>query len=319
MKRRWFSYAAALGLFVLLILRSAAAADGARRGLALWTGVLIPSLLPFFTAANLLIRLGFTDAAGRKITRMFGRFSKLSGPEQGIFLLGLSGGYPLGASAAAEAVRSGDMDVREAERLLCFCDNTGPAFAVGALGSGVFGSAGWGLAIWGAHAISAVILSFFFSPKTSSRRTSVGIPDRTSAAEALTASVAAAVNALIAVGGYVVFISALLGVTEELGFPTKTAEALAGLTGGDGALLRALLAGVLELSSGIGALGARTPEPASLAAGAFLLSFGGLCVHLQAAAVTAGTGIRLRGRLAGKFLQGLMSAGIVYAAARLLL
>ena len=318
MKRRWFAYAAALGLFALLILRSAAAADGARRGLALWTGVLIPSLLPFFTAANLLTKLGFTDAAGKWLAGVIGRFSQLSGPALGIFLLGLSGGYPLGASAAADAVRSGVMDPREAERLLCFCDNTGPAFAVGALGAGVFGSAGWGLALWGAHVISAVFLSFFFSGDVPSHAAPAAAK-RLGAAEALTASVTAAVNALIAVGGYVIFFSALLGITEGLGFPTKAAAALSRWTGGDCVLLRSLLAGMLELSSGVGALGSRQPEPASLAVGAFLLSFGGLCVHLQAAAVTAGTGIRLRGRLAGKLIQGILSAGMVYTAARLIL
>ena len=60
-------------------------------------------------------------------------------------------------------------------------------------------------------------------------------------------------------------------------------------------------------------------RPGYLALGAFLLSFGGMCVHLQASAVTAGTGLKLTGRLGGKLLQGLLSAGIVYLAALLIL
>ena len=319
MKRRLVSYVAALSLTALLILRSGAARAGALQGWELWTGVLIPSLLPFFTAANLLMKLGFTEMLGRRLAAPSEKLLGLSGEGCGIFLLGPSGGYPLGAAAAAEAVRAGRLDNREAERLLRFCDNTGPAFAVGALGTGVFRSAVWGLGLWGAHAVSAVLLARIFRGNAGSV-----IPSRSEAepmgfGEALTDAVAAAVNALLAVGGYVIFFSAVLGVSDTLGFPTRAAEALSRCTGADAAALRSLLTGMLELSSGIGAMGTLPLRPGYLALGAFLLSFGGMCVHLQASAVTAGTGLKLTGRLGGKLLQGLLSAGIVYLAALLIL
>jgi sporulation integral membrane protein YlbJ len=319
MKKRSLSYAAALGLMTLLILRSGAARAGALRGWELWTAVLIPSLLPFFTAANLLMKLGFMDALGRRLAVPARKLLGLSSPGFGVFLLGLSGGYPLGASAVAEAMRSGAVDRQEATRMLRFCDNTGPAFAVGALGTGVFRSAWWGLALWGAHVLSAAFLARLYARDAAEASPLSQRPNGISIAEALTASVAGAVNSLLAVGGYVIFFSSLLGVSETIGFPTGAAEGLSRLTGADAAALRCLMTGMLELSSGVGAMGALKLSPGNLAMGAFLLSFGGLCVHMQAAAVTAGTGIKLKGRLAGKLLQGLLSAGIIYLAAQLIL
>ncbi len=319
MKKRYFSYGAALVLTALLIWRSAAARAGALRGWELWTGVLIPSLLPFFTAANLLTKLGFMDAVGRRLAVPARKLLGLSGKGLSIFLLGLSGGYPLGAAAAAEAVRSGTADRQEAERLLRFCDNTGPAFAVGALGTGIFHSALWGLALWGAHALSAAVLARFFSRGSATVPPPSARTPEISPSEALTASVSGAVNSLLAVGGYVIFFSAVLGVSETFGFPTRAAQALSRLSGADAEILCPLLTGMLELSSGIGAMSALPPSPGGLALGACLLSFGGLCVHLQAAAVTAGTGISLKGRFYGKLLQSVLSAGIIGLAAQLIL
>jgi len=43
-----------------------------------------------------------------------------------------------------------------------------------------------------------------------------------------------------------------------------------------------------------------------------LLGFGGLCVMMQVAAVTAGTGIKLRLYVLGKLLQGVISAVLIY-------
>jgi len=319
MKRRFFSYLWALTLFTLLVFRSADARAGAAEGLALWTQILIPSLLPFFTAAGLLTRLGLVDALGRRLAPLGQRLLGLSGAGCGVFLLGLSGGYPLGAASAAEAVRSGAMDPREAERLLCFCDNTGPAFAVGALGAGVFHSAPCGLALWGVHVLSALLLGAVFRGKDPppSRQGRRAAPS--GGADALTGSVAAATGALVSIGGYVVFFSALLGVTEKLGFPGAAAEALARAFHADPVITRSLLTGLLEMSSGIGAMNGLRLCPPALALGAFLLSWGGLCVHLQSAAVTAGTGIKLTGRLGGKLLQGVLSAGITYVIASLVL
>ena len=321
MKKQFFSYAAAMALFVLLVLYSAPARTGAVQGLELWSGLLVPSLLPYFAAAGLLTRLGFIDAVGRRLSGTGARLFGVSGTGCGIFLLGLSGGYPLGAAAVADAVRAGTLDRQEAERLLGFCDNTGPAFAVGALGAGVFRSAGWGLFLWGIHALTAVLLGLAgrragqadAAAPPPARGKALSFPD------ALTAAVAAAVSALIGIGGYVVFFSALLGVTDALGFPHRAAEALAGLSGGDPAFFRAMFTGALELSSGIGDMAALPLTPASLALGAFLLGWGGLCVHLQAVSVTADAGLSLGGRLRGKLCHGLLSAALAFCLASLLL
>ena len=115
------------------------------------------------------------------------------------------------------------------------------------------------------------------------------------------------------------FFSALLAVGGELGFPDGPAALLSWATGADMSLCRAALAGSLELSGGVGAMAGMDPDPVHLALGSFLLGWGGLCVHFQAAAVTAGTGMRLSRRLRGKLCHGLLSAVLTFFLSMLLI
>ena len=318
MKNRRLITVCAAALFVLFAAESAAARDGAYRGLVLWGTLLVPSLLPYFAAAGMLTRLGVVDVVCRRLAPR-GHSAVFSGPGLGVFLLGLSGGYPLGAASAAEAVKAGVLSPEEGSALLACCDNTGPAFAVGALGAGLFGSARWGLLLWGVHALTAAAIAAVACRK--SRTASRALPPRKalSPGEAFGSAVAGAVSALMSIGGYVVFFSALLGVTETLGFPGPLARALARHLGGQEPYYRALLTGALELSSGVGAMRGLPLSPASLALASMLMGFGGLCVHMQAAAVTREAGLRMNRRLPGKLLHGALSAAVTYFLALALL
>lgn len=317
MKKRLFGYAAGAALFLLFLFSSAEARQGAAEGLRLWGTLLVPSLLPYFAAAGLLTRLGAVEAPARRLapaaTRLFG----VSGAGAAVFLLGLSGGYPLGAASIGALYQSGTIPKDEAEHLLAFCDNSGPAFAVGALGVGVFGSAGWGLLLWGIHAFSAAAVGILFRRKPSSETREPPAQPPMGFGAALGSAVTAAGQTLMQIGAYVIFFSALLASLGTFGFPDALAGELALRTGAPLSFFRALFTGALELSSGIGVMAGMPLTPGSFALGAFLLSWGGLCVHGQAGA--AASGLETRKRLGGKFLQGVFSAAFAYIAALIIM
>ena len=317
MKKRFCNYAAGAALFLLFLFSSAEARQGAADGLRLWGTLLVPSLLPYFAAAGLLTRLGAVDALARRLAPAAARLFGVSGAGAAVFLLGLSGGYPLGAASIGELYRDGVIQNDEAEHLLAFCDNSGPAFAVGALGAGVFGSAGWGLLLWGVHALSAAAVGILFRRKNPGSATARPAAPAKDLGAALGGAVTAAGQTLLQIGAYVVFFSALLASLGTLGFPDTLAGELAQRGGGSLSFFRALFTGALELSSGIGAMAGLPLTPGNLALGAFLLSWGGLCVHGQAGA--AAGGLKTRKRLGGKLLQGVFSAVLAYGAALIIM
>ena len=156
MKRRLPGLAALL-FFLALILGADAAREGAKYGLALAFGTAVPALFPFFAASSLLGQTGVLAALGRVCARPMWKLYGLPGEAAGPLVLGLTGGYPVGAAAAADLHREGRLDAAQAGRLLGFCNNTGPAFIVGVCGAGMLGSVRTGLVLYAIHIAAALL------------------------------------------------------------------------------------------------------------------------------------------------------------------
>ena len=306
-----FYLSAALGVFALLTAEAPAAREGALWGLDLCLHLLIPALLPFFGAAGLLNRLGLPGLLARRLRKPLALLG-LSGPGAAAFLLGLTGGYPLGAATVADFCRKGQLERREAERLLGFCDNTGPSFAVGVMGAAVFGRAWIGLLLYAVHLLTAAAMALLSARRA---RPVPAVPEDEgppAVGEALAAAALSAGRALASVCVFVVFFSALLYALDANGLFSLLAGAVSGRLGTELRWSRALLWSLLELSGAAGLLSGLAPTPVNLALASFALGWGGLCVHLQSLGVTAGTGLSLRRRLTGKLVHGLVSAVLIY-------
>ena len=79
-----------------------------RRGIELCLASVIPALFPFFVVSSLLVSLGAGRAA-RILERPFRALFRCGGAGAAAFLLGMLGGYPVGAATVASLVRQGDV------------------------------------------------------------------------------------------------------------------------------------------------------------------------------------------------------------------
>lgn len=286
-------------LFVVLVPGSARAAEGARAGLSLCGATLAPSLFPFFVLANLLSELGLPDLLGRWLTPLMSKLFRISGYGAQAFLLGICGGYPLGASVVAELRKKGRVARPEAERLLGFCNNSGPAFILGAAG-GIFASPKAGLLLYLTHILGALCVAFLFRGRAVSPHPAV--PPSTESETFSTAfprAVTRALTSTLTVCAYVVFFRALLALGQDL-LP------LPGMWG-------VLGVGMLELGSGIAAMRGLPLTAENLAIAAFLLGWGGLSVHCQTLGVVAETDIKCARHLAGRALCGVFAGIFTFA------
>lgn len=315
----YIALAATLTALGALLLCSQAALESARAGLALCAQMIVPSLLPFFILSSLLQQLGLPGILGRWLSPVTQRLFGIGGAGASALLLGVTGGYPLGADAVARLRRSGTLTREQAERALAFCNNSGPAFLVGAAGVGVFHSAGYGLLLYGVHVLSAVIVGMLFAPRSG------GFPPEeraqiaaVSLSQALPEAVRSAVRAVLTVSGFVVTFSVVTGVLDASGLLPALVGTLAARLGLELHFARALCTGVLELGTGIGAMQGLTPTPGNLALAAFLIGWGGVSVHCQTAAVIAGTDIKSARHTVGRLLHGAISALCMWVLANLL-
>ncbi|MFR4562546.1 MAG: nucleoside recognition domain-containing protein [Flavonifractor plautii] len=135
----------ALGLLcaaLALVLWPGEAMSAMKDGLSLCGNVILPSLFPFFVLSSLVVELGMSRCLGRLFQPVMAPLFRVNGACASAVALGFIGGYPVGARTAIALYESGQCSRTEAERLLAFCNNSGPAFILGVVGTGVFGTGG---------------------------------------------------------------------------------------------------------------------------------------------------------------------------------
>lgn len=310
---------AVLMTFTALIIYSPQAADSARSGLKLCAGLILPTLFPFFIVSILLNRLGFPLWLGNLLSPVSEKLFRVSGAGGSAFILGLCGGYPLGAAYIADMLRSGHITPDEAEKLLAFCNNSGPAFIIGAIGTGVFHSSAAGLMLYIVHILAAAFTGIIFRGRDApvKRNCNVHI-DSMNLAEALPLAVNQAVSNILSVCGFAVFFTVISGLLETGGIMSSASEKLAELLGTEQHWCRALLCGILELGSGTGAMQGLSLCPLNLSLASGLIGWGGLSVHCQTRSVLAGSSAKGALHTAGRLVNTGISAILAYFSALLL-
>ena len=305
----------ALCAMFCLIFAPAEAIESARYGLSLCAELIVPSLLPFFTVSALLIRLGVAQTLARVLAPLARRLWGVSGAGASAFFAGICGGYPLGAQTAAELYVTGQIEKDEAERLLRFCNNSGPSFLVGVIGTGIFSSRTAGLLLYAIHVLAALLVGVLFRRSCTPAAVSPSAP-QAGFAEAFVASARQAVSAVLGVCGFVVCFCVLSGLLDTLGLWSAAAGLLGCVSGVGAQDVRALLIGMLELSSGVGVLRDLPPTGGRFVLAAFLCGWGGVSVCFQTMSVLAETDLDARGHFAGRFLSAFLSALLAAAALR---
>ena len=284
-----------LGLLAaaFLLLRNGAAVKlAAEEGLTLCIRSVLPSLFPFFVLSSLLLSLGFAESLGRLLAPAMEFLFHLGGNGAAALALGLIAGYPSGARAVTGLYQQKLCGKEEAEQLLAFCNNCGPAFFLSFLGAERFGSTLTGMRLWLIHVLSALISGILLRPQRTLALASPA-PRRNTASFSLafTEAVQSAVSSYLSVCGFVLLFSVLLqplkacfGSTPFLGF----FELFSGASMLDGSKLSFVLAAAIS-------------------------SWGGLSVHAQSAAFFAAAGLNEKWYFRGKALQTVLSTALAAA------
>lgn len=272
MKRAQYLYGlAAFSGMLVLILDGKTALAGAREGLELCIRSLIPSLFPFFVLSSLLT----TSLTGisMPILRPIGILLGIPAGCESLMIPAYLGGYPAGARSVAEAYAQKQLSGASAQRLLLFCNNCGPSFLFGILGS-VFPRQWMLWALWGIQIAGSVLIARLHPahPDNAALRPS----RKTSMSETLSGSL----QIMGTVCGWVILFRILLAFLQRWVlwlFPAP---------------VQVLSAGILELSNGCCALSSVMDLRLRFLLCSLMLSFGGICVTMQTASAIGSLSIR---------------------------
>ncbi len=307
-----------------LILWPDQAMEAMRDGLKLCGNVILPSLFPFFVLSSLVVELGMSRYLGKLLEPVMAPLFRVNGNCAAALALGFVGGYPVGARTAIELYEQDQCSRTEAERMLAFCNNSGPAFILGVVGAGVFGSGTAGLLLYLAHLLASLavgLLFRFYKPGDGPRTRRSRGPQFQAASfpKAFTHSVTGALQSTLNICAFILFFTVFLRILAHAGILTEAARLLSALLaplGLDQTWAERLLTGLVEVSSGVSSLTGGTLS-GRLSMAAFMLGWAGVSIHCQVLAFLGDSGLSMRTYLAGKLLHGGISAAVAAALLRL--
>lgn len=290
-KRVWTGIAAAVCMLVL-ILDAKTAFFGAKTGIELCLRTVIPALFPFIVISIVIS----SNLAGipMMILRPVGKLCGMPAGSESLLLLGLFGGYPVGAQGVFSAYEGKSINKTDARRLLGFCSNAGPAFIFGMMGS-LFQSSVVPWVLWIVHILSAVFVGCILPNKSHSSCKLSQQP-----AVTLPQALEKGIKTVCGICGWIILFRILIAFLQRwfLWLMPQT--------------LQVCLIAALELSNGCFEVYNVTTQGARFIMCSGILAFGGICVLMQTRSVTGHLGWGMY--FPGKILQSVISVLLASAA-----
>lgn len=281
-KRLWKALPAliVLAAYLLMSLYPHMASEAALAATEVCLRTVIPTLFPFLVLTRLLLALPLPDSVLRLPGLLFERLFHMRRTAFPAFLLGLVGGYPVGAEAAAAAFHRGDCSAEEASRLLVFSNNCSPGFLFGAAAAILPHGSHDALLLlflqWSVSAWLGVLMGMGKASSPLSDAASEGNPPPIS--RLITTSVLSGGRSVLIISAYVILFGAVSAFLPPI----------------------PLLRGMLEMTGGLISLKGGDP----LLPCAFLVGWGGLAVACQVFSAVSEMGIPTERYLPLRLLHG---------------
>ena len=269
-------------LLFIMIISPDSISQSVRESITLCLNSVIPSLFPFMIISIFISN----KLVGIRIPLLtpLGRLCKIPNGHESLLAISFLGGYPIGAKNVYSTYKLSSFSKECAERMIAFCNNAGPSFIFGILGS-MFHTplASWGL--WVIHIFSAILVG-------------ISLPGRMEESKGTTATNCATIHSVIHdcvknTGIICAWIIIFRGLNDIL---------ISRIQHKIPHLFITMLKGFLELTNGCIALyDLEVIDGIKFILASIFLSFGGLCVVMQTAAVTGH--LRIGKYIYGKLLQ----------------
>jgi sporulation integral membrane protein YlbJ len=329
-------------LIVLMTIYPSDAWRAALQGLSIWWDILFPALFPFFVIAELMLGFGVVHFFGTLLDPMMRPLFRVPGIGGFVMAMGFASGYPVGARLTAQLWEQRLVTRDEGERLVAFTTSSDPIFLIGAVSVGFFHDVSLALILAVAHYGSAIVIGLLMrmhgkkltlesGPATNPTISRASIFRRALQAMhhtrlqdgrsfwlMLQDAVQASLRLVMVIGGLVVFFCVILeimSITHLMSSLSQWTASVLRMASIPQELSQSIINGIFEVT-----LGARSSSDAGIhlllihkvAVAAFILSWGGLCVHAQIVSLLNRTNLRYWPFVAARGLHSVLALVLVY-------
>lgn len=275
---------------VCLIIYPQKTAEGIKSGFLLLGNNLIPALFPFMVLSSYISESNIAEMISKLFEKAFKFLFRTSGYGVVPLTLGLLGGYPVGAKIVSEFYASKKISQNDAGRLLYWCINPSPAFAITAVGTFMLGNTQSGFILYISCLLSSLTIGFFCR-FISDNEIPVTEKEQQSLKEnSFVKSVSKGSEGMFAICGWVLTFCVLISLCDALNPPYT---------------ISTIIKSVGEVTTGCKSA---ISSGLSLPVIAGLLGFGGFAVICQCASYTSLCKVKIKYLVCSRLINSALSA-----------
>ena len=312
---------------ICLIIFSRQNLSAAKSGLELFASSVVPSLLPFFIATELLGYTNIIHSLGKLLNKIMRPIFNVPGEGAFPFIMGIISGYPVGAKIVTRFRKENICTKEEGERLIAFTNNSGPLFIIGTVGISLLGDLRTGILLFITHLLACITVGIIFrfwksNPNKKTTRSfeynsDIKTVSISNLGEVLANSIMSSINTILMIGGFVVLFSVVISILKSSGIIQIASYFINYIFNAfniNTAFSTSLVTGIIELTNGVKEVANITSANIStnIVFCAFLLGFGGISVLLQVFSITSKSDISIKPYIIGKLLHGTFAAFYTY-------
>jgi len=305
-----FKTLAYLLLIIIILSRPDAAFQYAYEGLYQWAAKMVPTLFPFMMISSIMVYSGADLALGQMLSYILKRIYRYSNYGLYAIFMGFFCGFPMGAKVVSELYENQKLTKSEAETLLAFCNNIGPAYFMGIIipilhTSGYHHTLPFLFGMYGIPALYGLFIGNLTAAKRQTKKPcSVILNQNTfeapklSLATALKKSCMDNTQSLIILGGYITFTNAFRILLDLVPLSTNSKN---------------VLSSFLEIIGGVQAIHTTAiPSAQKIFWIMTALCFGGISCILQTSSFLEKAGLSIIYYLKHKLVITAISAGYYF-------
>ena len=290
-------------------------------GLKLWANNVVPSLFPFFVAVELLGQTNIVYYLSKLLDKIMKPLFNVPGCGAFPFIMGLISGYPVGAKIVSNLYLNKAITKNEAERLLCFTNNSGPLFIFGTVGISFYANSTIGAILLFTHIMASVSVGiilglisrkkekneYITSNNTLIKKNDLKISEL---GEILGNSILNSIKTILMIGGFVVIFSVIISILQKTKILVLFSSIISNSFGVNQDLVLGFITGVIEFTNGLNIISKIHIKAISIniILSSFILGFGGLSITLQVLSIISKSKLSIKKYVIGKFLHGLIAA-----------
>jgi|GEM_PF-3517172 len=283
----------------------------ALEALKVWAEKIVPSLFPFMAAVNIFTSANVHVPAW--LCFLSEHIFALNGNAFVSAFFSVAAGFPAGARTAYENIENGTLSKKNLNTYLCLSLNASPAFIMSSAAHGFLANGQAAFVLMFSTVTANLLASAIMSANSVADGKIFACGAADNGFSLFSSSVSSAAQTVISVGGYIIFFAVLSEILMLSGIIPFICGFFS-LFGIDSAFIKGLLTGIFEMTNGIKNISLSSCNiGAKTVACAFLLSFGGFCVHFQALEFLKNTGTGITSIIKARLFCAVLSAVICFA------